>query len=136
MIPHIWKALLSLLWFKWQHVGTITLTGNDAIYYKGDNFQTYIHCFESCWGHRKVKIKGHHNTTSRSIDIPTPSINRTFFLKVKSTKVYQLEIYPWLCGRNSKEIPSYKKVKSGKWDFVRNLKDKANIILNKSNEKT
>lgn len=132
MIPHIWKFLISLFWLKWQHVGIITLAENDAIYYKSDRYITYIHCFESCWGHRKAKIKGHNNSTSRSIDMPTPFRSAAFFNKVRSTEVYQLEIYPWLCGRNSKLIPSYKKVKSGKWDFIKNLKGQATKDLTNS----
>lgn len=136
MIPYIWKLLISLIWFKRQHVGTITLIGNDSILYKGDRYATYIHCFESCWGHRWVKIKAHYNNTTRSIDIPMRFTHPTFFNKVRTTEIYQLEIYPWLCGRNTKSIPSYRKVKSGKWDFIKNLKGQATILFGKSDEKT
>ena len=133
MIPHIWKALLSLLWFKWQHVGVIDY-GTETIYYKADRYKIYVHCFESNWGYRKIKVAAFYGDGSRECKQPKKHINPLFFRKFRSTKMYQTEIYPWLCGRNSKEIPSYKKIKSGKWDFVRNLKDKANIILNKSEE--
>lgn len=136
MIPHIWKLLISLIWFKRQHVGTIALIDKDSIYYNAERYATYIHCFESCWGHRWVKIIGHYNTSSRSIDLPTRLTDSAYFNKVKATEIYQIEIYPWLCGRNTKSIPSYKKVKSGKWDFIKNLKGQAAIVFGKSDEKT
>lgn len=121
MIPHFIRFILELLWWDWQHVGSF----ETKFEYHHDTWEIYIHCYESRWGARKIKIRGAHFEWNRT-NLPGFGVSK----RVKARKLYQTEILPWLHGRLHNKIPSYQKVKSGKWDFLKKLKGETPIVLN------
>lgn len=121
MIPHIRLFLYSLFWSEWQYVGLFELKVD--FYY--DAWRVYLHCYESRWGRRKVKLVAAKNKTSETITA-TWGLRR----RVKNDKFYQTEMIPWLKGRKHDKIPAFEKVKSGKWDFTKKLKGQTPVVLN------
>ena len=110
-----------MIWTDWQHVGLFTTNFE----FEHDNWNLTIHCYESRWGTRKVEIYGSYLQWSRT-NLATTNI-RT---RLKTTKLWQQEIYPWLKGRVHSKIPGYEFVKSQKFDFTKKLKGQAPIVLN------
>ncbi len=121
MIRIIIRLILELLWWDWQHVGLFEIEFS----FDYNNWKIYIHCYESRWGSRRIKIRGSYITTTK-IYLLTSTARRG----TKATKLYQTELLPWLHGRAHGKIPSYQKVKGGKWDFLKKLKGEPAVILN------
>ena len=134
MLRYLIRIALELIWIDWQYVGSFD---TKSLYLYKELFDTYssnkefsvkIHCFESRWGTRHARI------TIRRTG-PVSMFNWMHYGDVRKGEVWQSEIYPWLRGRHVSKIPSYRKVKGGKWDFKRILKGIGFGPLNKQ-EKT
>lgn len=125
MIRYLFHIILELIWWDYQLVGTFE---TEVIWLEGKFGEkahlAYIHCFESRWGTRYTKVKIQRKPKFWKTDII--SLKR----KVRRAKLYQTEIYPWLQGRWSDKIPSFKKVEGGKWDFLKKLKGETSVVLN------
>ena len=122
MIRYLIKIVLELLWWDFQHVGSfkteVIPTG-----WRKDKLDAWIHCYESRWGTRRIKIMVYRPSH--------PDIGNFFLTrKIRRAKLYQTELLPWLHGRRHDKIPSYQKVKSGKWDFLKKLKGETPVVLN------
>lgn len=125
MISYLIRIVLELLWWKYQLVGTFETEVVVVHEYNSDKkFSVFIHCFESRWGTRYTRVKIQKAPTFFG------SVKYQLKKKVKRGKLYQTEIYPWLHGRAHDKIPSYQKVKGGKWDFLKKLKGETSIVLN------
>ena len=121
-------------WFRntfcyvdWVHVGIF----EHMMKYSHDTWQVYIHCFESQYGDRKIKIVGAKESTSEA----KVYSEKDFDGKFRISKLYQTELYPWLCGRADAGIPGYELVKSQKFDFTKKLRGETPIILNDDEKK-
>lgn len=121
MIPFIRLFLYSLFWSEWQYVGLFEQKAD----YSYHTYNVYLHCYESRWGKRKIKIMAIQHKTSETI---MGSI--TIKHRVKTSKFYQTEMVPWLKGRKHDKIPAFEMVKSGKWDFTKKLKGQTPVVLN------
>jgi hypothetical protein len=115
-------------WFRtkfchvdWQHVGIFEKTFR----YDYDDWMLYVHCFESQRGDRRIEIVG-----CREERKGAEKYNSGLEDKFKITKLYQTQLYPWLCGRADAGIPGYELVKSQKFDFTKKLKGETPLVLN------
>lgn len=125
MIRYFIIIIAELIWWDWQLVGTFeTDVKYKADAYHTDTFDVFIHCFESRWGTRYTRLVIQRFPSFLGIT--------TYFLKkkIKRAKLYQTEIYPWLKERRHDKIPSYEKVRGGKWDFMKKLKGLTAVVLN------
>lgn len=124
MIRYLIHILVELIWWDYQLVGTFETEAIVRYRYESDKkYTAHIHCFESRWGTRHTRIKIYRPSY---LDILNYSLSR----RVRRQKLYQTEIYPWLHGRWSDKIPSFKKVEGGKWDFLKRLKGETSVVLN------
>ena len=121
-------------WFRtkfchvdWQHVGIFEHT----MRYKHDPWQLYIHCFESQRGDRRIEIVG----AKEAMNEATLYVEDDFNGKFEISKLYQTQLYPWLCGRADAGIPGYELVKSQKFDFTKKLKGETPLVLNDDEKK-
>jgi len=121
-------------WFRtkfchvdWQHVGLF----EHVMRYDREEWMTYIHCFESFRGDRRIEIVGAYNLLSEAKKYKIDDFDGKF----KITKLYQTELYPWLCGRADAGIPGYELVKSQKFDFTKKLRGETPIVLNDDEKK-
>lgn len=121
MIPYIRLFLLEFFWHDWQYVGVF----EEKIKFDYSEWIVYLHCYESKWGRRKIKIVGVYHVTSKT-HIAGPKVRK----KIKTSRLYQTELLPWLKGRDHDKIPSYKKIETGKWNFLKKLKGETPNILN------
>lgn len=125
MIRYLIHIVLELIWWEYQLVGTFE---TQVTFLEGKFGETthdvYIHCFESRWGTRYTRVKIRRKSEFWTANIV--SLKR----KVRRANLYQTVIYPWLHGRWSDKIPSFKKVKGGKWDFLKKLKGETSVVLN------
>ena len=122
----MWTRLRNLfrrLFFytEWQHVGLFERT----IRFEHEGWQTYIHCFESNYGDRKIEIVGAKESVSKAKEYD----EKGFDSKFEISPLYQKELYPWLKGRENTNIPGFEFVNTKKFDFTRKLKDKDTIVL-------
>jgi len=124
MIRYLIKIVLELLWWDLQHVGTFETEIQKEIGYSTKKFSVFIHCFESRWGTRCSRVR--IQKVPGFVGYTKHHMKR----KVRRAKLYQTEIYPWLHGRAHDKIPSYQKVKGGKWDFLKKLKGETPVVLN------
>lgn len=123
----MWTRLRNFFrrWFfytEWQHVGLF----EHEMRYNHEGWQTYIHCFESNYGNRKIKIVGAKAAVSKAKEYDTDDFESIFHVSV----LYQKELYPWLEGRANDKIPGFDFVKSKKFDFTKKLKGETPIVLN------
>lgn len=131
MLRYLIRIIPELLWKDWQYVGSfdaekIKMSHPDN--YSDQYVGVKIHCFESRWGTRHARIVvQRHGIESL--------FNWLHYSRIRKSTLWQTEIYPWLHGRHVSKIPSYRKVKGGKWDFKRILKGIGFGPLNKE-EKT
>ncbi len=115
MIRYIIRITLELLWMDWQYVGSFDV---EKVSYEPINgfskqdFDVIVHCYESRWGTRHSKIQ----------ILSTSPLNIFRTWRVSRFGAYQTEVYPWLRGRVNSKIPTYRKIKGGKWDFKRLLR--------------
>lgn len=121
MFTGIRRIFRKVFFTNWQHVGLFEY----EIEYEYNTWKLYIHCFESQFGDRKIKIVG-----CRPARAGAEPYGRDLARKFRTTKLYQTELYPWLKGRVHGRIPGYELVKSQKFDFTKKLKGQAPIILN------
>ena len=91
-----------------------------------DSWTVYIHCFESKYGDRRIQIVGARELASEAEKYKASDFDGKFEI----SKLYQTQLYPWLCGRKDAAIPGYELVKSQKFDFTKKLKGETPIILN------
>ncbi len=112
---------------EWQHVGLFEHT----MRFEHEGWQTYIHCFESNHGDRKIEIVG----AKEAVTEAKAYSEKDFDGKFRISKLYQTELYPWLCGRADAAIPGYELVKSQKFDFTKKLRGETPIILNDDEKK-
>lgn len=121
MIPYIRLFLLELFWHDWQYVGVF----EEKLKADYHDWIVFLHCYESRWGRRKIKIIVRYNRVS---EVVMGGWNIRKFIRMGS--FYQTELLPWLEGRDHNKIPSYKKIESGKWDFLKKLKGETPVMLN------
>jgi len=122
VIRYLIRFVLELLWWDWQLVGTFEEKITVHSDYRDREHKVYAHCFESRWGSRRVKIR---------IIGATELFHNS---KVRATKTYQTEIYPWLKYRAHVKLPAYAIVASGKFDFLKRLKGETPVVLNDDEE--
>lgn len=125
MIRFLLHIIAELLWWDSQLVGTFQTTVQyRQNSYTSDDFNAFVHCFETRWGTRYTRVKIQK--------APGPFGITKHFLKrkVRRAKMYQTEIYPWLNGRWQEKIPTFHKVEGGKWDFLKKLKGETSVVLN------
>lgn len=122
MITGIRRFFRKIFFTDWQHVGIFEV---ESFRYDFENWKLYIHCFESQHGDRKIEIVGAQDQQKGA-----KSYTSGLGDKFRITKLYQTELYPWLCGRVHGRIPGYEIVKSQKFDFTKKLKGETPIILN------
>lgn len=122
MIRHLIRIVLELLWRDYQHVGVFK-TDTKTLDWRKDKIEVWIHCYESRWGTRRIKIM---ICRPGYIDI----LNCFMARRIRRAELYQTELLPWLHGRRHGKIPSYQKVKGGKWDFLKKLKGETSVVLN------
>ena len=124
MIRFLLHILAELLWWDWQLVGTFETTAIKVQRYESDKqYKAYIHCFESRWGTRYTRVKVYRPDYP---DIGNYPLTRL----VRRSELFQTEIYPWLHGRLHDKIPTFHKVESGRWDFLKKLKGETPVVLN------
>ena len=129
MIRYFIRIVLELLWVDWQYVGSFE---GEKINMVEDMFDTYsseeyhriqIHLFESRWGTRHARI-----VVCRGG--PIAIFNWQHYSRIRKSEIWQTKVYPWLRGRRIKNIPTYQKVKGGKWDFKKLLRGETPLVLN------
>jgi len=127
MIRYIIRIILEIIWVDWQYVGAFdagTFQMSHPDHYSDQHVGVTVHCFESRWGTRHARIVvRRHGIESLA--------NCLHYSAVRKSTVWQKEIYPWLRGRHANKIPTYKKLKGGKWDFRRMLRGAEISPLNK-----
>lgn len=126
MFSGIRRFFRKLFFTNWQHVGLFEY----PMRFGFDDWELYIHCYESQHGDRRIEIIGCRPDASGA-----KKHGNDLEEKFKITKLYQTELYPWLKGRIHGKIPGYELVKSEKFDFTQKLKGKAPIILNDDEKK-
>ena len=102
----VFRGILNLLWWDWAHVGIF-------IYKVSYRDPIYIHCYESRWGSRKIKM----------VNQRMPSDN-SWKKDVCRQELYQTRIFPWLEGVPDPDVPTYKDVFCKKEEFINKLKGK------------
>jgi hypothetical protein len=112
---------------EWQHVGLFEHT----MRFSHEPWQLYIHCFESKYGDRRIEIIGAKELASEAKVYD----EKDFDGKFEISKLYQTELYPWICGRANAGIPGYELVKTEKFDFTKKLRGETPIILNDDEKK-
>ncbi len=117
----------KLFYVDWVHVGVF----EHKMRFSHEPWQLYIHCFESKHGDRKIQIVGAMEAVSEAKDYKGSDFDGKF----RISKLYQTELYPWLCGRADAGIPGYELVKSQKFDFTKKLRGETPIILNDDEKK-
>lgn len=118
MLRYILRIIPELIWIDWQYVGAFDMEKIKMSHpdnYSDQYVEVIVHCFESRWGtrHARIVVKRYGVESL---------FNFTHYSNIRKSTIWQKEIYPWLRGRNVSKIPSYKKIKGGKWDFKRILK--------------
>lgn len=121
MIPYIRLFLLELFWHDWQYVGVF----EEKLGFNYIDWIVFLHCYESRWGRRKIKIVVRYYTNTMTI-----MGGRKELKKIKTGKLYQTELLPWLKGRKHNKIPSYEKIETGRWEFLKKLKGETPVVLN------
>jgi len=124
MIRFLSRIVAELIWSDWQLVGTFeTKAIVEEKYRTNQEYDAYIHCFESRWGTRYTRVK-----------IYRPNYpdfgNYVLARRVRRSQLFQTKVYPWLNGRLDDDIPSFQKVEGGKWDFLKKLKGESAVVLN------
>lgn len=126
MLRYFIRIILELLWADWQYVGSlegesVKMETHDS--YSTESVPVKIHLFESRWGTRHARIiVQRHGMFSL--------FNFFHYSRIRKNNVWQTEVYPWLRGRRIKNIPTYRKVKGGRWDFKKLLKGETPFVLN------
>ena len=121
MLPYLRLAFYTFFWTEWQYVGLFVRKAE----YEGSDYRVYLHCYESRWGKRKIKIGAYRHKYASNISGGPIIKNR-----IRTGDFYQTQMVPWLEGRNHDEIPGFEIVKSGKWDFTKKLKGETPVVLN------
>ncbi len=126
MLRYLIRIVLEIVYADWQYVGSfdgekVKMETHDS--YANDYIPVKIHLFESKWGtrHAKIKIRRHGFYVL---------FNWLHWSRVRKSEIWQNQVYPWLRGRRIKDIPTYAKVKGGKWDFKKLLKGETPFVLN------
>lgn len=128
MIRYILRIVFELVWIDWQYVGSFDvgpISYTPASGFTNEDFGVIVHCYESRWGTRHGRIR----------ILSGSPLNIFRNIEIRRSLIYQTEVYPWLRGRTNSKIPTYKKIKSKKWDFMRMLRGKKIEPLNSEEQK-
>lgn len=126
MLRYIIQIILEIIWIDWQYVGSfdgekVKMDTHDG--YSPDYIPVKIHLLESRWGTRHARIVVRRHGTFAML-------NWIHYSRIRKSEIWQNQVYPWLRGRRIKNIPTYQKVKGGKWDFKKLRKGETPIVLN------
>ena len=127
MLRYLLQIILEILHFDMVLVGIL----EGEVRHSYTNMKVYFYLYETRWGTRHVRIFPMSERSSAGGFDNNDVFDRMAKRKrAKYTEIYRTDIKSWLSGRPLSSIPTYQKVKGGKWDFKRLLKGKAPFVLN------